>query len=83
MDENHFMEIVWCEPFCGNFIDVSINVDHIVNVSELTVPHLTVDVARYVITHVGDKFCQLVQQEREAQPPEGNNSKLSHHILSS
>ena len=29
-------------------------------------PHWDVDTAKYIITNVGDKFCELVEQEKEA-----------------
>jgi len=30
-------------------------------------PQMDVEMAKYVITHVGDRFCELVESEKEAR----------------
>lgn len=40
-------------------------------------PKIDVETARFIIGRVGDKFCELVQQEKEAQICAGESGKVS------
>ena len=40
-------------------------------------PQMDVEMAKYVITHVGDRFCELVESEKEARTWVSSDGKLS------
>lgn len=49
-------------------------------------PKIDIDTAKYIVARVGDKFCELVQQERESKSLAGDEGKsnvnkvvLRHH----
>lgn len=38
-------------------------------------PKIDIDTAKYIVARVGDKFCELVQQERESKSLAGDEGK--------
>ncbi|XP_048748291.1 probable JmjC domain-containing histone demethylation protein 2C isoform X3 [Ostrea edulis] len=40
-------------------------------------PKIDIETAKYIVARVGDKFCQLVQQEREAKNLAGDEAKIA------
>ncbi|XP_052773895.1 probable JmjC domain-containing histone demethylation protein 2C isoform X3 [Mya arenaria] len=45
--------------------------------SPIIEPKIDVDMARFIINRIGDNFCELVQQERDAQICAGDNAKIA------
>lgn len=39
-------------------------------------PKIDIETAKYIVARVGDKFCQLVQQEREAKNLAGDEGQF-------
>ncbi|XP_061186493.1 lysine-specific demethylase 3A-like isoform X2 [Saccostrea echinata] len=40
-------------------------------------PRIDIETAKYIVARVGDKFCELVQQEREAKNLAGDEAKIA------
>ena len=40
-------------------------------------PKIDIETAKYIVARVGDKFCELVQQEREAKSLAGDEGQFS------
>ncbi|XP_022288330.2 uncharacterized protein LOC111100582 isoform X4 [Crassostrea virginica] len=40
-------------------------------------PRIDIETAKYIVARVGDKFCELVQQEREAKSLAGDEAKIA------
>lgn len=40
-------------------------------------PKIDIDTAKYIVARVGDKFCELVQQERESKSLAGDEGKFN------
>jgi lysine-specific demethylase 3 len=45
--------------------------------SPIIEPKIDVDTARFIIRRLGDKFCELIQQEKEAHVCAGDNGECS------
>ena len=40
-----------------------------------------IEMAKYIVTHIGDKFCELVEQEKAAMSWVPKDSKQKFHYL--
>lgn len=45
-------------------------------------PQIDVEMAKYIIKNVGNRFCELVEQEKEAMSWISSNGKNFTHMLS-
>ena len=56
----------------GNFFS---NFQIVIPFSSVMEPELDVENSKFIISKVGDKFCELVEQEREAKTWAGEDGK--------
>ena len=50
--------------------------------SPIMPPEIEVEAAKFIVRRVGEKFCELVEQEKEATKSAGEDGRLKRHHFS-